>query len=183
VAYYRRETFPANPVTTEPSESNAKEGRIARDVRMVWALGREPAAILPLLRRWLVKIWASRGGGFYGLGYVLTFVALEIKSLSGDLISVSGLVGQVVQYALKFSVESLLNSVSALLWPIHLFRWSGGFGVVVLAIGYVGFEGAIRPLVEARLPELKEARALRELRKQAKAEKAEKKRSRRGNGR
>src|SRR6478735_500402 len=65
---------------------------------MALHLGREPAAVLPLLRRWLAKLWASRGGGFYGLGYVVTFVALEIKSLAGGLTTVDGLVAQAVQY-------------------------------------------------------------------------------------
>ena len=167
-------------MTTEPKESNTKEGRLARDVRMAWQLGREPAAIVPLLRRWLVKLWASRGGGFYGLGYVVTFVALEIKSLSGDLTSVSGLVAQAAQYVIRFSIESFINGLSALFWPFHLFRWLGPFGLVVaLAIGYAAFEGAIRPLMEAWLPEVKEAIAEQERRKQEKRERKRLKRERR----
>lgn len=164
-------------MTTEPTDSNTKEGRFTRDARLALHLGRQPAAILPLLRRWLVKLWASRGGGFYGLGYVVTFVALEIRSLSGGLTTVSGLVAQAVQYVLRFSIDSLRNVVSALIWPAHLFEWLGGpAGLVALAVGYAAFEVAIRPLVQAWLPEVGEAIAERERRKQ---EKRERKRSRR----
>jgi hypothetical protein len=168
-------------MTTEPTDSNTKEGRFARDVRLALHLGRQPAAILPLLRRWLVKLWTSRGGGFYGLGYVVTFVALEIRSLSGGLTTVSGLTAQAVQYVLRFSVDSLRNVISALIWPAHLFEWLGGpAGLVALAVGYAAFEVAIRPLVQAWLPEVGEAIAEQERRKQ---EKRDRKRSRRARSR
>src|SRR5262245_17046880 len=145
-------------MTTEPTDSDKKEGRFARDMRLALHLGRQPAAILPLLRRWLAKLWASRGGGFYGLGYVVTFVALEIRSLSGGLTTVSGLVAQVAQYVLRFSIDSLRNVISALIWPAHLFEWLGGpAGLVALAVGYAAFELAIRPLMQAWLPEVREA--------------------------
>jgi DNA integrity scanning protein DisA with diadenylate cyclase activity len=132
---------------------------------------------LPLLRRWLVKLWASRGGGFYGLGYVVTFIALEIQSLSGDLTSVSGLVAQAAQYLIRFSIESFINGVSALIWPVYLFQWLGGLGVVVLAVGYAGFEYAIRPVMEAFLPEIREAIAEKERRKQERKERKARKRA------
>jgi hypothetical protein len=168
-------------MTTEPSDSNTKESRFARDARLALHLGRQPAAIVPLLRSWLVKLWASRGGGFYGLGYVVTFVALEIRSLSGGLTTVSGLLAQAAQYVLRFSVDSLRNVVSALIWPAHLFEWLGGpAGLIALAVGYAVFEFAIRPLVQAWLPEVGEAMAEQERRKQ---EKRERRRSRRARGR
>jgi hypothetical protein len=168
-------------MTTEPTDSGTKDGRFARDVRLALHLGRQPAAILPLLRRWLVNLWASRGGGFYGLGYVLTFVVLEIKSLSGGLTTVSGLLAQAAQYVLRFSVDSLRNVISALIWPAHLFEWLGGpAGLVALAIGYAAFEVAIRPLVQAWLPEVGEAIVERERRKQ---EKRDRKRTRRARSR
>ena len=168
-------------MTTEPTDSDTKESRFARDARLALHLGRKPAAILPLLRRWLAKLWASRGGGFYGLGYVVTFVALEIKSLSGGLTTVSGWVAQVAQYVLRFSVDSVRNMISAVIWPAHLFEWLGGpAGLIALAVGYAAFEIAIRPLVQAWLPEVGEAIAEQERRKQ---EKRERKRSRRAGDR
>jgi hypothetical protein len=145
---------------------------------MAWQVGRDPASLLPVLRRSFVRFWASRGGGFYGLGYVVTFVALEIASLSGDLISVSGLVAQGFQYVIRFSIESFLNGLFALAWPVYLFRWLGASGLIVLAAGYAAFDLAIRPAVEAWLPELKEASAELARRKQ---EKKARKRSQRTN--
>ena len=104
-------------MTTEPTDSDRKESRFVRDARLALHLGRQPSAIVPLLRGWLAKLWASRGGGFYGLGYVITFIVLEIRSLSSGLTTVEGLLGQVVQYVLRFSVDSVRNVISALIWP------------------------------------------------------------------
>src|SRR5688500_12402194 len=144
---------------------------------MAWQVGREPARLLPLLRRSFVRVWASRGGGFYGLGYVVTFVALEITSLSGDLTSVSGLVAQAGQYVIRFRIETFMNGIWALVWPAHLFQWLvGPAGFAVVAVGYGAFEVAIRPLVQAWLPEVGEAIAEQERRKQ---EKKDRKRARR----
>jgi NhaP-type Na+/H+ or K+/H+ antiporter len=157
-------------MTTEPTEPRAKEWRIARDVRMALQLGREPAKIVPTLRRWLVRLWASKGGGYYGLGYVVTFVVLEVKSLAGDMTSVAGIESQAVQYILRFSIDSFLNILFALLWPIRVLEWLGGWGLLVLAAGYAAFDFAIRPVVEAWLPDVKEAVAERERLKQEKKE-------------
>src|SRR6185295_19132295 len=117
----------------------------------------------------------------YGLGYVVTFVALEVRSLSSGLTTVDGLVAQAVQYVLRFSVDSVRNVVSALIWPAHLFEWLGGpAGLVALAAGYAVFELAIRPLVQSWLPEVGEAVVEQERRRQ---EKRERKRARRARGR
>lgn len=165
-------------MSTEPTDSNTKEGRIAHDVRMALQLGREPAGILPLVRKWLVNLWASRGGGFYGLGYVVTFIALETRSLSGDLTSVSGLVAQAAQYLMRFSVDSFTNAISALIWPAHLFERLGGpAGLVALAAGYAAFELAIRPVMQAWLPEVGEAIAEQKRRKQEKRDRKRAKRT------
>ena len=168
-------------MTTEPTDSETKESRFVRDARLALHVGRQPSAILPLLRGWVVNLWASRGGGFYGFGYVVTFVALEVRSLSGSLTTVSGLVGQVVQYVLRFSVDSVRNVVSAMIWPAHLFEWLGGpAGLVALAAGYAAFELAIRPLVQAWLPEVGEAIAEQERRRK---EGRDRKRAQRARGR
>jgi hypothetical protein len=73
------------------------------------------------------------------------------------------------------------NVILALVWPAHLFQWLGGLaGLVALAVGYAAFEIAIRPLVQAWLPEVGEAIAEQKRRKQ---EKRDRKRSLRARSR
>ena len=118
-----------------------KEGRIARDLRTVQEISRDPRSILPRVRGWLVELWALRGGGFYGLGYIVAFVALEIATLTGDFgssASVSGFFeAQILQYLARVSVQSMINTVLALLWPIYLLRWWGWYGIAMLVIGII----------------------------------------------
>ena len=168
-------------MSTEPTEDIKKESRFVRDARLALHLGRQPAAIVPILRQWLAKLWASRGGGFYGLGYVVTFVVLEARSLASGLTTVSGLEAQVAQYVLRFSMDSVRNIVLSVVWPAHLFQWLGGpAGLVALASGYAAFEYAIRPLVQTWFPEVGEAIAEQKRRKQ---ERREEKRARRARSR
>lgn len=158
------------------------EGRFVRHFGIVRRLAREPRYAFPLLRNWLVALWATKGGGFYGLGYVVTLVALEIFSLEQDVTrgasSVSGaesfIAAQAIQYVAGFGVDSILNGIRAVLWPFYLFKWLGLPGVVAFVAGGAVFERVVRPSVEAWFPELAAARVQR---LQAKQEKRERKRA------
>jgi hypothetical protein len=158
------------------------EGRFVRHFRIAGRLVREPGFAVPLLRNWLVALWATKGGGFYGLGYVVTLVTLEIFSLEQDVTrgasSFSGatsfIAAQTIQYVAGFGVDSLLNTIWAVLWPFYLFKWLGLPGVVAFVAGGAVFERVVRPSVEARFPELAAARVQR---MQAKREKRESKRA------
>ncbi len=161
-----------------------KEGRLARHIRVGRRIYQEPRAIVPLLRGWLLGLWQARGGGFYGLGYVLTFIGMEIRTFTGEIggsDSVSEFVlQQTFEFVSRICIDSFVNVFLALLWPAFLLEWLGGWGILVLLVGYFGFEHGIRPLAESWLPELREARILRERQKQEKHEKKRLKRARKG---
>jgi hypothetical protein len=157
------------------SESNEKprEWRIVRHSRILKRLAREPSLAGPLLRDWLVALWATKGGGFYGLGYVVTLVALEIFSLERDVTTNSAstfVASQAIQYLAGFGVDSILNTVRAAVWPFYLFKWLGPPGFMAFLVGVILFERLVRPAVEARLPELAAARAKRLENKQRRRE-------------
>jgi hypothetical protein len=158
-------------VTSKPDSDDAKkEGRIARHSRLAQEVWNEPASVLHWSRDWLVRLWITKGGGFYGLGYVITFVTLEIRAISGDF-GGGGDIGdfitsQVVQYIIRFSVESLLNAVFAVIWPVYLLQWAGGLGIVVLIGAYAVFRLVIYPFLANWIPELEEARKAKAASKQ-----------------
>jgi hypothetical protein len=143
-------------------ETPKKKGRIARDLRTIQEISRDPRSIFPLARGWFVALWIKNGGGFFGLGYVIAFIVLEVATLGSafDQSSASGFVlGQAVQYVIRVSVDSLVNTILALLWPIYLWRWLGPYySPVVLVAAYFFFAFALRPFVEYWFPELKAAR-------------------------
>ena len=158
-------------MTPAPDSPNEKEGRIARHSRLAREALEQPSSVVHWSRNWLVRLWITKGGGFYGLGYVITFVSLEIRSLSGDLTgsdSVSGFVtSQGIQLIIRFSIESFLNAISALIWPVHLLQWLSGLGLVVLVAAYVGYRYTVFPLIETWVPEIREARETKAARKAA----------------
>lgn len=150
-------TYRYRHVTVESSKKRA-EGRVARFVRRSRGVIEDPWSIMPLMRKRFVSLWKTKGGGFYGLGYVLTFIILEIRTLAGDIGS-SGSVSefvtaQLVQYVIRISFESLINAFLALLWPLYLWSQLEIWGLVVLGMAYLGFVLVLRPSLAIWFPEL-----------------------------
>ena len=161
--------MPSDPKTEE------KEGRIARHVRVAKQVRHDPGSVPSMLRDWLLGLWAARGGGFYGLGWVVTFIFLEVKMLATDIGGsdnvTQAVMFEALEYVLRIGFLSFLNGFLALLWPAFLLGWLQVWGVAILIVGYIGFEYGLRPVAEARFPELQEARARKAERKREKAEK------------
>jgi hypothetical protein len=138
-----------------------REGTLARHSRLAREAWTEPRTILTWSRDWAVRLWITKGGGFYGLGYVIAFVSLEVRSLSEDLGGDNDLVGfmtsQFIDFIIRFSVESFLNALLALIWPLLLLLWGDGLGIVILIGAWIGYRFAVRPLLEEWFPELKRA--------------------------
>ena len=156
------------------STASKKEGRLASHIRVGKQLYREPRSIVSLMRGWLLSLWQARGGGFFGLGYVITFVGLQIRTFTGDILGSDSVSDFVLQQAFEFvfriCIESFVNVFLALLWPAFVLAWIGGWGIPVLLGGYLGFERGLRPLIESWLPELREGRVRRAQQKQEKRE-------------
>lgn len=150
----------------------AKEGRIARHLRIARGVRDEPRTLITLIRGWLVGLWSARGGGLYGLGVVVGFLVLEARMIADDLAGSSGVVdflaGEIVEFVFRLGYMSVVNGFLALLWPLWVLERLGYWGIAVLAAAFVGFEYGLRPLIEARVPELAEAREAKAARRQAK---------------
>lgn len=95
------------------------------------------------LLAWARATWNARGGGFYACGFVVTFLYLEVKLLFTELFSSSGaadfLVEQVLQLVLRFTVDSLVNTLLALIWPALFLSVAPVNGLVFLVVGYLVF--------------------------------------------
>lgn len=133
--------------------------RHARHARMVWD---DPRSAGSILREGLLGLWRARGGGLYGLGYVITFVVLEIRLAVTELASSEGVLeflgNQFLEYLLRLGVGSFVNALLAFLWPFLLLERVGGWGLLVLPGAYLLFERWLRPVIEARFPELARSR-------------------------
>jgi hypothetical protein len=103
------------------------------------------------LRRWVLRVWESRGGGFYGFVAALTFVYLEIIDLAGDAVDLAGApmsAGYIIGFVVGNLVDALVNGLRAAIWPVS---WIGNFGAGMLSgallLGSYATYRAIRPSV------------------------------------
>lgn len=141
-----------------PGDAGPKEKRrpflqgVREHLLALFALGRtlveEPRAFPGQLKQHLLKwaraTWNARGGGFYACGFVVTFLYLEVKLLFTELFTSAGagdfLLQQFLQVVLRFTVDSLVNTALALIWPVFILQLSPIYGAVFLVAGYFAFK-------------------------------------------
>ncbi len=123
---------------------------------------RHVAEIFAWARRRFLGIWQGKGGGLYGLGYALTFVALEVRALGGEIAASdsagSFIAGQLFGYLIRISFDSILNALYALAWPLVLLQSLGVWAAGALTCALLIFAYAGRHRLDAWFPELREAR-------------------------
>lgn len=133
--------------------------RVQKSLDDAKRLVHDPKSSGSLLRGAVLRLWRARGGGFYGLGYLISFGVLQLKSFAGDVSTSNGagdfVVGQVAGYVLRVTVESFANGVQALVWPLLVLGRFELPGIAMLGIGYLVFERRLRPLIETWFPELR----------------------------
>ena len=109
-------------------------------------------------RRWFTKVWKVRGGGLYACGYAITFVALEVTTVVGELAE-SDSIGnflseQLIEFIFRFATDSIVNLIKALMWPVYIVEWRPPFGAIGLGIAYIVFAKYLKkPITEWLFPE------------------------------
>lgn len=151
--------MPEPPLQAAPPPKRSKPGRLARHAANARALWANPRSAPSVLRGALLGIWRSRGGGFYGLGYLVTFLLLEVRMLFRELAGSDGVLefvgSQALEYLLRLSLLSLLNALQAFVWPLLMFAKLGPLSLLLLLAGYLAFERVLRPRLEVAFPELR----------------------------
>lgn len=103
-------------------------------------------------RAWFRRIWDTRGGGVYTLGYALCFAALELKTLAGEVIDMGSagdfILEQLIEFVIRFGTDSLANLVMALIWPAFVVSWYPPWGIGLLVLLFMMFPKFIRPPIE-----------------------------------
>ena len=162
----RKAARPAQPRTPKPPLFRRLTSHIRSLGTTTVLLAREPRKAPGMLRGALLGLWRARGGGFYGLGFVITFVVLEVQTTMAQLASSTSFVGfvteQLLEFVFRLAWNSLLNTFLALIWPVLLLNLVGGWGIALLVVGYFGYERILRPRVESLFPELQPVKALQE---------------------
>ena len=122
-------------------------------------LSRLPPSVLGRRVDQRLELWvASSGTGFYGLMTAVRFAQLELAELLDVLASISGLGEQVKSWLweliIGFSIDSVMNSIKAFLWPFQVIQEFGLIraGILVLPLWGLYLSGAKAfPRVHAKL--------------------------------
>lgn len=137
--------------------------RLRRRGRETVALGstlvRQPRAFpgeaTRLLKRSFRAMWMARGGGFYAVGFVITFLWLELRTIVTEIATSDGVGSfvseQLVEFLFRFSLQSIGNTVRALLWPLLAIERYEAWGLAVLAAGYLFFDALLKEPLSAWL--------------------------------
>ena len=103
-------------------------------------------------RRWARRVWRVRGGGLYALGYIVTFVLFEIRTIAGEIASSSGVgdfvSSQLAEFVMRVAVDSILNMVLAFIWPVYVLLWHPLYDAIALGLAYLGFSRFLKPPIE-----------------------------------
>ena len=103
-------------------------------------------------RTWFAKVWKVRGGGLYACGYALTFVYLEVRTITSEFVEADSigefLSEQLVEFVMRFAVDSLINLVKALMWPAFVAQYSPPIGAIALGAAFVLFPMTLKKPIE-----------------------------------
>ena len=93
-----------------------------------------------------------RGGGLCACGFLVTFLYLEVKTIFGDMAESDGVVDFVIselfEFVLRFAVDSIINTVHAFLWPVHVLSFAPPWGMIGLALALLLFDRVIKKPIE-----------------------------------
>ena len=94
-------------------------------------------------RRWFAKVWKVRGSGLYACGFALTFVYLEIRTIVFEFIESESICAffsePLIEFVFRFAIDSLMNTIEALMWPVYIVQLFPPFGAIGLGLAYMAF--------------------------------------------
>jgi len=100
-------------------------------------------------RTWFRKVWKVRGGGLYALGFIATFIVLEVRSLADDVLGIGAIfTGQIFEFLISFVVDSFSNTLQAFMWPIYVVQLAPPWGAIALGATFMGFTTYLKKPIE-----------------------------------
>jgi len=101
------------------------------------------------------KVWDVRGGGLYAVGYILSFLFFEARTVVEEISESTGLGDflrdQLLGFVLRFATDSLANMVRALIWPAYVVDLYPRYGIIALVIAFIAFPKYLKKPIEKAL--------------------------------
>ncbi len=151
----------ADPKKPPPGPRKALGRRVGENLRAAGEFGRDavtrpgglPDKAHGWFRAWFRKVWDVRGGGLYAVGFATSFIYFEIREalvedipqfVAMDSIFSSELIG----FGIEFIVDSMINFVRALMWPVYVVQWWPPVGVLALGAAFALFPRTLKAPIE-----------------------------------
>ncbi len=93
-----------------------------------------------------------RGGGLYAVGYALTFVFLEVRTVISEIAGAESIgdffSNQLFEFVFRFLGDSLRNMIQAFMWPVEIVTLAPPLGAIGLGIAFLVFDKVLRGPIE-----------------------------------
>ena len=153
-----------NKPTKKEKEKKQKKPygrRLGEGLRAVGDVGREtivdpkgvPTRAHSAFRRWFKKVWDVRGGGLYACGFALSFLYFEISEFVtedvGELAAMNNILSaELFGFIINFIVDTMLNTVKALMWPVYFVQLWPPYGAIGLGLAFYIFPKYLKKPIE-----------------------------------
>ncbi|MGI9225158.1 MAG: hypothetical protein ACR2QX_11820 [Woeseiaceae bacterium] len=134
---------------------------MGENIRAAGELGREavvrpeelPGRAHGALRGWFRKAWDVRGGGLYAVGFAAAFLFFEIREIFFDdipqFIAMNSVFSsELIGFGIQFIVDTFVNFVRALLWPIYIVTLWPPVGAIALGLAFILFPRFLKQPIE-----------------------------------
>jgi hypothetical protein len=135
--------------------------RVGENIRAAGELGRDAVARpggLPdkahgWFRAWFRKVWDVRGGGLYAVGFAIAFLFFEVREAVVEDIPQfvamnSFFSSELISFGIQFVVDTMINFVRALMWPMYVVTLWPPVGAIALAAGFLLFPRYLKAPIE-----------------------------------
>lgn len=106
-------------------------------------------------RQWFARVWRVRGGGLYACGFAIAFAIFEVRMLIEDFTGGSDLGGlfngEIIEYFISVVVDSLMNTVRALMWPVYVVQFAPPYGAIGLGLAFIFFASVLKKPIQSWL--------------------------------
>ncbi len=142
---------PRKPLGRRVGENLRAAGEFGRDA--VTRPGGLPDKAHGWFRAWSRRVWDVRGGGLYAVGFAAAFLYFEIREAVVEdipqLVAMNNVLSsELVAFAIQFVIDSMINFVRALLWPVYVLQLWPPVGLLALVAAFVLFPRYLKKPIE-----------------------------------
>ncbi|MCK5326475.1 MAG: hypothetical protein KAJ57_10710 [Woeseiaceae bacterium] len=146
---------------TEAARKKPLGRRLGEGIRAAGELGREaverpgglPGKAHGWFRQWFRKVWNVRGGGLYAVGFAAAFLFFEIREIFFDdipqFIAMNSVFSsELIGFGIEVIVDTMMNFVKALIWPVYFATLWPPVGVIALGLAFWLFPKYLKEPIE-----------------------------------